>query len=330
MDTETKLRELVDRLFMNTGATFSGIFIDEQPVISKTIYSEKKEKLEEILKLMIFKAHQINEFINNFGEEYVYAEGNDISIFIYFVRPDIAVASIIEEKPKFALLKLEHTTVAKKMKGMEEEIEQYIKGEIPAPVIEMPEKEEKFEEIELESLAEVVPELKEEEPTLEVEGEKTEITVKDIKDRYAEEIQQLEKVEDIEELEKVLTQNEEPPLEEILKPVEKVEETEEKAEEKAEEVEEIKEEQIEEIQPIEETTEEELYQPDILDQIQKELLKEIGPVGKFLFKKRKKELGIQEDRLTRSVIVKLIEKLSDDIIDEKRKQRFLEKVSAFI
>ncbi|MBK3331449.1 hypothetical protein GWK41_00030 [Persephonella atlantica] len=321
MDTEKKLKDLLDKLFINTGATFSGIFIDEKPTISKTIYTDRKEKLEEILKLIIYKAHQINEFIKDFGEEYVYAEGNDISIFIYFVRPDIAVASVIEEKPKFALLKLEHTTIAKKIKNMEEEIDQFIKGEISTPdVEEIRENEGEFEEIELESLEEAVPELKEEEPLLETEKEKTEITVEDIKDRYAEEVQEIEKTEDLEELEKVLSESEEPSLEEILKVPEETE------------IKEVKEEpeEKEETQPLEEPTEEELYQPEILEQIQKELLKEIGPVGKFLFKKRKKELDIQEDRLTRTVIVKLIEKLSDDIIDEKRKKRFLEKVSAFI
>ncbi|MDQ7055028.1 MAG: hypothetical protein Q9M89_00335 [Persephonella sp.] len=310
MDTEKKLKELLDRLFINTGATFSGIFIDGKPTISKTIYTDRKEKLEEILKLIIYKAHQINEFIKDFEEEYVYAEGNEVSIFIYFVRPDIAVASVIEEKPKFALLKLEHTTIAKKIKNMEEGIDRFIKSETSASDVE-----EDFEEIELESLEKTVPELREEESLPESEEEKTEITVEDIKDRYAEEVQEIEKNKDINELEKVLSESEEPSLEEILKSPEEIEEKPEKKEE---------------VQSIEEIKEEELYQPEVLEQIQKELLKEIGPVGKFLFKKRKKEIGIQEDRLTRSDIVKLIEKLSDDIIDEKRKKRFLEKVSAFI
>ncbi len=328
MDIEAKLRELVDKLFINTGATFSGIFIDEKTTVLKTVYTEKKEKLEEILKLIIYKAHQINEFIEDFGEEYVYAEGDDISIFIYFVRPDIAVASIIEEKPKFALLKLEHTTIAKKIKEIESEIDQFIKGEIPKQD-KKEEKEDSLEDVELENLEEVIPELKEE-PSLEIDEGKTEITVEDIRDRYAEEMQQLEEAEDIEELEKVLSENQEPSLEEILKSQEEIKETE-GSEEKTEEKTEEKKERDEITETIvEKQTEEELYDPEVLEQIQKELLKEIGPVGKFLFRKRKKELNIQEDKLTRTALVMLIEKLSDDIIDEKRKQRFLEKVSAFV
>ncbi|WP_457639414.1 hypothetical protein [Persephonella sp.] len=356
MSIEKVLKEAVDRLFLNVGASFSGVFIDTKPVISKTVYADKKTQLEETLKLIINKAHQINEFLPEFGEEYVYAEGNDVSIFIYFVRPDIAIASVIEEKPKFALLKLEHTAVANKIKSIESQIDSYIKG-VPVVIPEEEEKqeekpeekqevaethvEEEFTEIEL---PEPQPEKEEEkEKTLEVPEEKEDITVEDVKDRFAEELEMVEKTEDLEELEKVLStteteekeaveeklkpppaetvpleniiEEENPPLEEILKP-----ETEDLLEE-TEEVTESLEAQIEDVS---------YYDPQILDKIQKELLKEIGPVGKFLFKKRMRELNIDEEKLTKSVILQLIDALSNDIIDEKRKNRFVEKVSAFL
>ena len=339
MDIENKLKELVNQLFINTGASFSGIFIEGKKVISKTIHPEKAENLQEIIGLIINKAHQINEFIPDFGEEYVYAEGPEISIFIYFVRQDIAIGSIIEEKPKFALLKFEHSVLSNKIKEIQDEIDKYILG---TPLIEKteetqetveetpeeyPEEQPEFEEIQLESLEHAVPQLKEqeEEEELPKEEEKTDITVEDVKDRFAEELEMLEKTQELEEFEeKQQTQEEQiqyepeqiteenPPLEEILKPAE-----EEQPQTIEEELEKISEEQ-------------EFYDPDVLNKIREELLKEIGPVGKFLFKKKLKTLNIDEDRITRNVLVKLIDELSNDIIDEKRKKRFVDRVSAFL
>ncbi len=339
MDIENKLKELVNQLFINTGASFSGIFIEGKDVISKTIYPEKGENLQEIMGLIINKAHQINEFIPDFGEEYVYAEGPEISIFIYFVRQDIAIGSIIEEKPKFALLKFEHSVLSNKIKEIQDEIDKYILGvpltekteetqeTVEETPEEYPEKQPEFEEIQLESLEHAVPQLREQEEEKEPpkEEEKTDITVEDVKDRFAEELEMLEKTQELEEFEeKQQTQKEQiqyepeqiteenPSLEEILKPAE-----DEQPQTIEEELEKISEEQ-------------EFYDPDVLNKIRAELLKEIGPVGKFLFKKKLKDLNIDEDRITRNVLVKLIDELSNDIIDEKRKKRFVDRVSAFL
>ncbi|WP_457625772.1 hypothetical protein [Persephonella sp.] len=347
MNVENRLKDIINQLYINTGAVFSGIFIKDKPVISKSAYSDKEESLKELLNLIVYKAHQINEFIPDFGEEYVYAEGPDIAIFIYFVKPEVAIGSVIEEKPKFALLKFEHEAVAKKLKSMEEDLNRFIYGEESKKPEEKPEeetavfeekeeavKEEEIheeevplEEIELESLEEVIPEEKVEESIPEeIQEEKPEITVEDVKDRFAEELEMLEKTRSLEEIEEPLKKEEPIPMEEIVIPEEENPPLEEllKPEETAQEessLEEVIEKQSEEL---------ELYDPDVLNKIQEELLKEIGPVGKFLFKKRKKELEIDEEKLTRTVLENLIEKLSDDIIDEKRRKRFLEKVSAFL
>ncbi|NPA58272.1 MAG: hypothetical protein GXN94_03140 [Aquificae bacterium] len=316
MKIEQKLAEIVDRLFLNTGATFSGIFIQDKPVISKTIYKDKKEKLEELLELIVYKSHQVNEFIPEFGEEYVYAEGDDVSIFIYFVRPDIAIASVIEEeKPKFALLKLEHTNVARKLKEMEDLIDKYIQGvetvEVPEEV--KPETEEKAEAVEehKESREAVYGEMEIPEPTLEEEKpveeveEKTEIEAGSIKDRFVEELDQIGKVEEIQ------------PVEEETKQAE----TEEVEQEIQEEEKEVRLEDELEMVP----EEMEYYDPEVLMKIQKELLKEIGPVGKLFFKRKIRNLKIDENRLTKEVLERLINELANDIIDEKRRERFTEK-----
>ncbi|WP_456465471.1 hypothetical protein [Persephonella sp.] len=349
MNIENRLRELVNQLFINTGASFSGIFIEGKDVISKTIYPAKRKNLQEIMNLIINKAHQINEFIPEFGEEYVYAEGPDISIFIYFVRPDIAIGSIIEEKPKFALLKFEHSVLSNKLKEMQDDLDKYIEGiqieeetkeetteeviqEIPEEsqeelLREYPEEQPEYEEIQLESLEHVIPELKEtkkEEEQSPPEEEKSEITVEDVKDRFVEELEMLEKTKELEEFEEKpsseekiqpeeeLTLEENPPLEEILKTPE-----EEKPHTIDEEIEKVSEEQ-------------EFYDPDVLTKIREELLKEIGPVGKFLFKRKIKKLDIDENKITRNTLIKLIDELSDDIIDEKRKKRFIDRVSTFL
>jgi len=331
MDIKKKLAEIINRLFLNTGATFSGIFIQDKPVISKTIYTDKKDQLEETLKLIIYKAHQINEFLPEFGEEYVYAEGDDVSIFVYFVRPDIAIASIIEKKPKFALLKLEHTSVASKLKGMESQIDDYIKGISPTVATTVKSETQQTEE-------------EERQPQGTGETEKQETTEKD---RPTEKSEKVGETQDIEELEKILSETEEktPPLEELLKPepveshpLDEVIKTADSENPPLEDL--LKKESVhtgddEEISNIEEeiqglSEEMEYYDREVLTKIQQELLKEIGPVGKFLFKKHMKELNIDEDKITRNDLIRLIDELSNDIIDKKKKDKFVERVSAFL
>ena len=371
MGFDDKLKQILDKLYTETGASFSGIFRENNLEIIKTIYPDKKKNLSELIKLIIERGHQTNEIIEGFEEEYIYAEGKDISIFIIFVTPETSIASIVEGDARFALLKLVHVAAAKKIRHLlttpEEEIE--TEENIEQPKVEevekskeIPEeaisktqpqieeepktKEKSFEEF-VKETPEVVP-LEEEIPEISHE-EKSEITIEDVRDKFAEELEAIEEnekeelPEDIHELENVLSappeieeekdkeekisEEEIPSLEEILGVSELPQQIEQ--DEKKEEI--VEEEKETEIEPIFHNIEEfEYYDPSVLDKIKEVLVMEIGPVGNFLFKKRLKEIDINPEKITQKDLDNLIKKLLTDIIDTKRREDFIKKTSKFL
>ncbi|WP_297455073.1 hypothetical protein [Persephonella sp.] len=357
MGFDEKLKQILDRLYTETGASFSGIFRESNSEIIKTIYPGKKKNLSELIKLIIERGHQTNEIIEDFGEEYIYAEGEDISIFVIFVTPEISIASIVEGDTRFALLKLVHVAAAKKIRQFltgpeektetEESIEQPKIEEIEKPK-EIPEEkpeEKSFEEF-IKETPEVVP-LEKEIPEISQE-EKNEITIEDVRDKFAEELEAIEETEkeelpqDIHELESVLSSPQEieeekgeeekiseeeiPTLEEILGVSELPQQVE---QEKKEEI--IEEKKETETEPIFHNIEEfEYYDPSVLDKIKEVLVMEIGPIGNFLFKKRLKELNINPEKITQKDLDNLIKKLLTDIIDTNRRENFIKKTSKFL
>ena len=383
MGSNDKLEQILDKLYTETGASFSGIFRKDNEEIIKTIYPEKKKNLSELIKLIIERGHQTNEIIENFGEEYIYAEGKDISIFVIFVTPEISIASIIEGDSKFALVKLVHIAAAKKIKEIlvtpEETTVQKVsdqpkeefkkesteeKSTEETPFVSEEKTEEKsFEELigetpEIVSLEEEIPEL--------VQEDKNEITIEDVRDKFAEELEALEESpkeelpENLHELESILStpseieeekseekkpeefkkeeeifEGEIPSLEEILGVPEAVEQQtkqENIEEEPVKETEEKeKKESEQELEPLFHAIEEyEYYDPSVLDKIKEELIVEIGPIGNFLFKKRLKELDINPEKITQKDLDNLIKKLLTDIIDTKRRENFIKKTSKFL
>ncbi|WP_036767668.1 hypothetical protein [Persephonella sp. KM09-Lau-8] len=383
MGPNDKLKQILDKLYTETGASFSGVFRKDNEEIIKTIYPEKKKNLSELIKLIIERGHQTNEIIENFGEEYIYAEGKDISIFVIFVTPEISIASIIEGDAKFALLKLVHVAAAKKIKEILATPEEATVQEVSEQPQEEFKKEyteeksteetsfvseEKTEEKSFEELIGETPEivsLEEEIPEL-VQENKNEITIEDVRDKFAEELEALEEShkeelpEDLHELESILStpseieekkseekkpeefkkeeeifEGEIPSLEEILGVPEAVEQQtkqENIEEEPVKETEEKEEKESEqELEPIFHAIEEyEYYDPSVLDKIREELVMEIGPVGNFLFKKRLKELDINPEKITQKDLDNLIKKLLTDIIDTKRRENFIKKTSKFL
>lgn len=383
MGPNDKLKQILDKLYTETGASFSGIFRKDNEEIIKTIYPEKKKNLSELIKLIIERGHQTNEIIENFGEEYIYAEGKDISIFVIFVTPEISIASIIEGDAKFALLKLVHVAAAKKIKEILATPEEATVQEVSEQPQEEFKKEsteeksteetsfvseEKTEEKSFEELIGETPEivsLEEEIPEL-VQENKNEITIEDVRDKFAEELEALEeshkeelpedfhglesilstpseieeekseekKSEEVAKKEEEIFEGEIPSLEEILGVPEAVEQPtkQENIEEPVKETEEKEEKESEqELEPIFHAIEEyEYYDPSVLDKIREELVMEIGPVGNFLFKKRLKELDINPEKITQKDLDNLIKKLLNDIIDTKRRENFIKKTSKFL
>ncbi len=379
MELDNKLKQILDKLYTETGASFSGIFRENEEEIVRTVYPEKEKYLSELIKLIIERGHQTNEIIEDFGEEYIYAEGKDISIFVIFVTPEISIASIIEGDIKFALLKLVHIAAAKKIRelymGSDKE-EKLPEGSEPQKITEpskpiassetpsILETSSVLERNNLEHTEETIEIVPLEKEIPELEDEKTEITVADVRDKFIEDIEEIEKAqeekqtEDIPELENVLstpseekeeekntTKKEEtieediPSLEEILgvDELQHQEEQKEENKEKVEETEEVadkeeeKEEEEKEMEPILPPVEEyEYFDPSVLEKVREALVMEIGPIGNFLFKKRLKELNIDPEKITQKQLDNLIKKLLTDIIDTKRKENFIKKTSKFL
>ncbi len=111
---------LFKELYENVEGDFSAIFLKSKPVISITnIEINKKKSIEDKLSHLIEKSQEIEEVYPDFHKKYLYAEGKDIAIFVYYVDEDITVGSIFLKKPKFAAVLLEHEIFSKKIKENE-------------------------------------------------------------------------------------------------------------------------------------------------------------------------------------------------------------------
>lgn len=280
MTTKQTLNSIISSLSKNLDAFFVGIYIDEEPISTFCINKSKEETLKELVSLIVRKVSKSTEdLIEGFNAEFMFAEGKDYGIFLYKVAENLFIATLIDTKPNFSLLKFEHEKVAKDLSGKVEEIKSFLE-------------EEKGKES------------AEEKP------------IKEVKENKAEEIEIKEVSDEVEELEKVFSQEES-----------KVEESKEKGkvEENIEETSPVETEEVsEEIPSLEEILigEEEELPKDVLKQIEKEFIKEIGPVGKVLFKKAVKSTGVS-DKITKTNLKKLIDKLAEEISIPERKVKFL-------
>ncbi|WP_457623589.1 hypothetical protein [Persephonella sp.] len=354
MDIKQILKEHINTLYSKLSPSFIAVYYHEKPLHTKTVLSDKKKSLEEILGLIIYKGHQINEIIPGFEEEYIYTEGEGIQIYVYFVTPDISIVTLNENKVKFSLLKLEHEIIGKELKkyadkivtlGKEEEekkVEEKKPVQPPPPEIKREEIKSEKEDVKTES----VEEEKIEQIPVKEEKEEKEEEEKIIKPEETADKKKEENIpDDIEELEKVLSgdsaeekkelredkekseyddiqEYEAPSLEELLMEG-KVDEN---MQETTPSLEEILTEDKEEI------VEEEVNYLDasVLDKIYKNLAKEMGPVAKIIFNHKIKNLGINKERLTIEQVNLLISELADEILVESRKDRFLKNCNNLI
>jgi predicted regulator of Ras-like GTPase activity (Roadblock/LC7/MglB family) len=202
------------------------------------------------------------------------------------------------------------------------------KKKIP-PTLEEKEKEEPTIEpfIDLENIIEEVA--KEEEAKKDKLEEKDVIELKEILSHVLpeEELKKEEKEEVIEPIiedmletgaeEKKSEEGEEKKEPFQTKKVEQTEKVTEKEEKKKEEKPKDKKEK-------EEKLEVKYINPIVLDILLRIFSKEMGPIAKLIFKRKKRELGIDEKRLTIKALKELITALAEEIPVEYRKARFLE------
>ncbi len=309
MELLNKLQPILKDITFDTRAVFTGIFRGEEPISIYSTLGNKEKTISQLTGLLVRKALISSEdVLESFKPEFLFAEGKDFGIFIYVAEDNIAIATVINEKPNFSLLKMTHENAVKKLIPYIEEIKEFIPEPEEAPLKEVKPEEEKPKE-----------------------------TTEEIKEKVAEATEEPSEVSEIEELEKILSEEaNEVELEKTEE--ETVQQTQEKPvkEEKSEKIEEAEEkEEITEEVPLEEllgvskeeskkdTSVEEVKEIDkLIEEIKKKFIKEIGPVGKILFNKILKSINVEENP-TMDKLKELIEQLAQEISVEKRRAEFI-------
>jgi hypothetical protein len=282
-----KIDGYLKEIATETKSVFTALYKGEQPLRVFSTFKDKERVISELTGLLVRKALiSTSDIKENFNPEYLFSEGKDYGIFLYIVEGDIVVATIIDEKPNFSLLRLVHSNISKKLiPHLDEikslEIEESTENLEPALPVETKEEEIKTSDTaQSENVKQSVEELPEEIQELEkVFSEEVE--------KY-EEKEIVEKEKQVEEKEEQLIENEEIPLENLLS----------KPEDKIENINEI------------------------LEELRREFIKEIGPIGKILFNKKVKELKVEENPV-KPKLKDLINQLAEEISVEERKDKFL-------
>jgi hypothetical protein len=123
------LEDLLNKPFNDIKPYYIGIFVKGNVVVSK--YIKKSEKLEEYFSRMVERSLEINDAIKNFNAEFLFSEGKDFSIMIYYITTEIAIGIIHIGKPNFSLLKITAQDLARELKKYEKDLllyyEEYLK-----------------------------------------------------------------------------------------------------------------------------------------------------------------------------------------------------------
>jgi predicted regulator of Ras-like GTPase activity (Roadblock/LC7/MglB family) len=114
------LTNLLNKPFNDIKPYYIGIFVKGKTVASK--YIKKSEKLEDLFSRMAERSLEINTAIKNFNAEFLFSEGKDFSIIIYYITTEIAIGIIHIEKSNFSLLKITAKDLARELKKYEKDL----------------------------------------------------------------------------------------------------------------------------------------------------------------------------------------------------------------
>lgn len=322
-----KILSYFTELKENTLASFVGLFINTKPkLILSDIEDNKKKIIEEKISHILEKSKEIEEVLPDFGEKYLYAEGEDFALFIYFVKENVAIASVFLDKPKFAAILLEHEILAKKIKDIED---------IESIDFENLEKQEAIKTTPEEKVVEVEKEEKEENKVLDLEHyledvQKYETEQEDVKNESDfvhtssyEDFFETEAFKNNEEKCEVIKEEEG----KIVEDIEEVPTLEDLIKESIEEYEKNKDKRLKENVKKERMQKEEYIDPIILEHIEKEFVKEIGPIAKLILNRKMSELNIDPNKLKTEDIITLIQELAKEIRIEEKKEKFINEVN---
>jgi hypothetical protein len=282
------LEDLLNKPFNDIKPYYIGIFVKGNVVVSK--YIKKSEKLEEYFSRMVERSLEINDAIKNFNAEFLFSEGKDFSIMIYYITTEIAIGIIHIGKPNFSLLKITAQDLARELKKYEKDLllyyEEYLK-----PTEEQSGLEKENHQTDLDELEKVLT------------------------GQFGENIQKkIDIPEDILKPTEDASQTHESKENNII---ENNLSTESNAEGEyiAPSINEI----LEQNQ-----SEESLSDIDnILNEIEKEFIKIVGPFGKYIFKKRKEKF-FKKDNANKFSVLIFVQSLVEEIPEIKKRDLFIE------
>lgn len=320
MDTLANLTSLLNKAQKDAGLNYIGIFFKDMEIISKTSY--RSSKLPVAFGRLIERTLELNDIIPNFKEEFLFSEGKDYSLFVYYVTTEISIGMIHIGKPNFSLLKVTATDLSKSIKPYLQSIREIYEEKVKLLPVE--EKEEKIpKKLPKKEEKKVVPEdafsvrypehlninsISELESVLQNSSaveEKTEVITPSIEEILKSEATPQEiapPIQPKEEAFQISTHNlEQPSLEELI------------------------------LHSEPERTEQDISNlEELMEKINREFVREIGPFGNFLFKKKREQFFKDKAVINKFEILKFIQLLSEEISVYQKRQKFIENAKSFL
>jgi hypothetical protein len=301
MEVKT-LENLLNKPFNDLKPYYIGVFAKGKVIASK--YIKKSKKLEDYFSRMVERSLEINDAIKNFNAEFLFSEGKDFSIMIYYITTEIAIGIIHIGKPNFSLLKIAAQDLTRELKKYEKDLllyyEEYLK-----PTEEQFGLEKENHQTDLDELEKVLTGQFEENIQKRVDiPEDILKPTEDTSQAYEPKVNNI-------------IENKLPSLEEILSMESHAE-----RESVAPSINEILEPNLSEENNLSDID-------NILNEIEKEFIKIIGPFGKYIFKKRKEEF-FKKDNITKFSVLKFIHSLAEEIPEIKKRDLFIENTKSFL
>jgi len=297
------LENLLNKPFDDIKPYYIGIFVKGKVIVSK--YIKKSEKLEDYFSRMVERSLEINTAIKNFNAEFLFSEGKDFSIMIYYITTEIAIGIIHIGKPNFPLLKITAQDLARELKKYEKDLLLYYEEYLKPTEEQLNSEEKENYQTDLDELEKVLTGQVEE--NIQKKVDIPEDILKPTEDTS----------QAYEPKENNIIENKLPSLEEILSVESRAE-----RESVAPSINKILEPNL--------SGENNLSDIDnILNEIEKEFIKIIGPFGKYIFKKRK-EGFFKKDNITKFSVLKFIHSLAEEIPEIKKRDLFIENTKNFL
>lgn len=308
------VERLLDKAFTDIKPYYIGVFVKGKTIASRHI--KKSEKLEESFSRMVEYSTKIDDAISNFKPEFLFSDGKDFSIMIYYVDYDIAVGIIYLGKSNFSLLKITAQDIANELKKYEKDLLLHYEELNTAKEQDAVKEQSISQQNDLDELEKVLTTQTNEIITKETaESIAKEISEKDVNITVPSLEDILFSTENTAEKSNVLKENIEetniaiPSLEDILS---------------------IETQNISTPANTPKPSENNLLEIDkILNEMEKEFVKIVGPFGKYIFKSRKNEL-LKKDNIAKSDVSEFIRSLTEDIPEIEKRDLFLKNINSLL